>query len=257
MKGIRKLLVKILGLEKYLFLISSIYIKMISLNLLKKKYPEIHFLKKIIKPDFICLDIGANLGYYTTVLSRTASKGGVFGVEPIPLFIKIWKKNTKKYKNVKLHEIALGSEKKQVSMTIPIVNGIVRHGLSHVDDADETTTDTTSELKFTVQMEMGDQVFSKLDRLDFIKCDIEGYERFAVASMIETIKRFRPIIQIELGGDENRLEVYTKLTEHKFDAFVLIEGMLHPIDRAKLLEYPQDFYFIPSENKGNYSFLAN
>ncbi len=37
----------------------------------------------------------------------------------------------------------------------------------------------------------------KLDRLDFIKLDIEGYEQFAILGGLETIKKFKPVITLE------------------------------------------------------------
>ena len=253
MKGIRRFLTKVLGVKSYLFLVSKVYIRMISMNFYKKKYAELHFLKKIIQPDFVSLDIGSNLGYYSTMISKLSKNGKVHCVEPIPLFVEVWKKNTANSKNVYLHQLALGSEKTEVKMTIPIVDGLVRHGLSKV--VDNTHLDKNEELSFTVQMDRGDEVFKHIERIDFIKCDIEGYEQFAITSLIETIKKHRPIIQIELNGEQNRSVVYSLLTENEFGAFILRDGALRPIDGGRLMDYNSDFYFIANETISNYSFI--
>lgn len=253
MKGIRRFLTKLLGIKRYLILISKVYIRLISMNFLQKKYPEIHFLKTITQPHFVSLDIGANLGYYSTMISKLSKNGKVHCVEPIPLFAEVWKKNTKNCKNVRLYQLALGSEKTEVKMSIPIVDGIVRHGLSKVIDSE--SSGENSELNFTVQMDRGDSIFKELPTVDFIKCDIEGYEQFAIASLIETIKKFRPIIQIELSGDANRKTVHSILTDNGFDAFVLRDGFLRSIEHDRLLAYQSDFYFIAREKISNYSFV--
>ncbi|MBK6951045.1 MAG: hypothetical protein IPH24_03080 [Crocinitomicaceae bacterium] len=65
MKLIRKILVKILGLKGYLRLVSRIYIISISMGWMRQKYPELFFLKKLVKPGSTVLDIGANLAYYS------------------------------------------------------------------------------------------------------------------------------------------------------------------------------------------------
>ena len=116
-KAIRKLLVNLLGFEGYIRLISSIYLKLVGAGLLAKKYPELFYLKKIIKPGFYCLDIGANLGYYSTFLSKLAGPSGkVLAVEPVPVFQEIWRDNVKAsgVQNLELLPYALGGENTRI-----------------------------------------------------------------------------------------------------------------------------------------------
>lgn len=42
-------------------------------------------LEALIRPTDRCVDIGANVGYFTTLLARRASRGSVVAFEPIPL----------------------------------------------------------------------------------------------------------------------------------------------------------------------------
>ena len=114
MKLIRKILIKILGIEGYIKLASRVYLKLVRHGFLKKQYPELFYLKKIIKPGDVCIDIGANLGYYSTLMSHLAGKNGkIYAVEPIPMFYNIWIKNVKQsgYKNLELFPYALGDRK--------------------------------------------------------------------------------------------------------------------------------------------------
>lgn len=248
MKLIRKILVKILGVKGYLRLISRIYIGMIRRGMLKDKYPEIHHLSELLKPGMTVVDIGANLGYYSSKMADEVGVGGkVIAIEPIPLFAEIFSKNCKRYKQIHLHNVALGTEQKKVKMAIPVVNGLVRHGLTQVVDEKHDTKNKT-ELSFDVEMINGDELMQslQLEKIDYIKCDVEGYEQFVIPAMEATIDQYRPFLQIELGGKENRKNVVTFLKNKGYDVFILENQKLQPIEESKLFSYTQDFYFKPS-----------
>ena len=82
MKPVRKGLVRALGFERYIRFVSQVYLRLVGAGWGKARYPELFFLRKIIRPGFVCLDIGANLGYYSVALSRLAGPTGrVLAVE--------------------------------------------------------------------------------------------------------------------------------------------------------------------------------
>lgn len=250
MKFFRKIMVKILGLRGYLAVISAIYITLIKSGFYRKKYAELHFVRNTVKAGDTVLDIGANLGYYSFFLaSRVGKKGKLIGVEPIPLFAEVWKKNMKQFRkfNINLENCALGSEfNDSVTMSIPVVNGVVRHGLTRVVENDE---DKSENLSFNVPMYVGDVLLQKheLDKLDFIKCDVEGYEQFVIPSLEENIIKFKPLIQIELGGEENRKNVFNFLENLGFNSFILENEKLRSIEGKEIYTTSKDFYFIHHE----------
>jgi hypothetical protein len=49
--------------------------------------------------------------------------------------------------------------------------------------------------------------WENLDRLDYVKIDAEGAEREILAGAMESIKRFRPIIQLEISINDTTLEM--------------------------------------------------
>jgi hypothetical protein len=59
-------------------------------------------------------------------------------------------------------------------------------------------------IHFSVQMRRGSELFAALKRLDFIKCDIEGYERIVLPEMRALIERFHPVVLLESDGDTRR-----------------------------------------------------
>lgn len=242
MKTIKKLLYKILGLKSYLQVVSRIYIKYIQLGFGKKKYSELHYLKDIVKPGFICIDIGANVGYYSFFMSKLCGeKGKLFAIEPIPVFAEVWKKNVSnsKINNITLYQCALGGENKNVKMGMPMIDGVVHHGMTRIVSVE----DSSYEKLFDVQMRIPDELFKDLDKIDFIKVDIEGYENIAFENMKATLSRHKPLIQSELSGKGNREKTIKILSEISYVPHVLINNKLVEISSNDIESYNNDFYF--------------
>lgn len=240
---LRSALFNALGQETYLSLVSAAYLKIIRAGFLKAKYPELFHLQNIIQPGFICLDIGANVGYYATFLSDLAgSKGKVYAVEPVPLFAGILKKNlgSNRLKNTQILPYALGSEEKEITLGTPTINGVFRHGLTKVVEAHEAASLQT----FQAQMKVPDVLFKDLEKLDFIKCDVEGYEVILFPHMLATLSKFKPLIQIEINTKENKKALIEMLKPIGYRAFCLEGGSLKALDQSALLDWEEgDYYF--------------
>lgn len=243
MKAIRKLLITLLGFNRYIRLVSRVYLTLVGAGLMQKKYPELFFLKKIIRPGFTCIDIGANLGYYSTFLSRLAGpEGKVLAVEPVPAFQEIWRQNVKAsgVANLTMWPYALGGQNTRIQMGTPERDGLLHHGMTKiVSSAPESYAVT-----YEVEMKIPDELFINLNRLDFIKCDVEGYEFEVFRHMQETLQKFKPLIQTELNGEENRRQVNALLTGLGYQTYILSPNQtLLPCDDVLLMSHAGDFYF--------------
>ena len=241
-KFVKNILFKIFGLKTYLRIVSKVYICMIKAGMGKTKYPELFYLKEIIKPGFTCIDIGANMGYYSVFMSKFAgSTGRVYAVEPVPLFAEIWKKNTtsSKNKNLTLFNCALGESESNVEMGMPVINGEVHHGMTKVLSDENSSFNE----KFSVSMKNPDQLFAEIKNIDFIKIDVEGYESIVFENMQKTIIRCKPLIQSELSGAENRIKVINLLQNLDYQCMILKNNSLVLTDEETKLNYIGDFYF--------------
>jgi FkbM family methyltransferase len=243
-KAIRKILVKALGFEGYIRLVSKIYLQLVGAGLLARKYPELFFLKKIIQPGFYCLDIGANLGYYSTFLSKLAgSQGKVFAVEPVPMFQQIWRDNVPAsgVANLQLLPYALGGENARIQMGTPERDGLLHHGMTKVT----TSADENYARTYDVEMKIPDELFGNLNRLDFVKCDVEGFELQVFRNMQATLQKFKPLIQTELNGAENRSGVIKLLQDLGYQPYILSANQTLElcVNESELARYHGDFYF--------------
>ncbi|HMJ46188.1 MAG TPA: FkbM family methyltransferase, partial [Ferruginibacter sp.] len=62
----------------------------------------------------------------------------------------------------------------------------------------------------------GSDLFKDLSRVDFIKCDIEGYEEFVFPEMEPILVKHKPVIQVETWGThKNVVETFLKRIGYK------------------------------------------
>lgn len=247
-KIIKNILFKIFGLKTYLRIVSKIYIMITKLGVGKNKYPELFLLKDIIKPGFNCIDIGANMGYYSVFMSKyTGKEGHVYAVEPVPIFADVWKKNTARCKNnnLTLFNFALGECEKEVEMGMPLISGQLHHGMTKII----VDNNTNFNQKFKVKMQSPDVLFEQINKIDFIKIDVEGYESIVFENMKSTINKHKPLIQSELSGEENRSKVISLLEQDGYKTCILQNGKFISADENSKLNYTGDFYFKPKKNE--------
>lgn len=217
---LRRFLYKYLPLETYLSVLSKMYFLSFNLGLLKgnRYYDYPLFLNKVVKPGDVCIDIGANLGYLTVVLSKLAGRNGkVYAVEPVKPVLSALNKNTKRLKNVEVLPYALGDENKLMQLGN---NSIKNSGYLGSGSHFVLGEDAVADVVFEAEMRKGSELFSHLKKIDFVKCDIEGYEMVVIPEISEIIDKFKPILLIE-SLKENRKNMLAFFKERNYNGYVL------------------------------------
>ena len=141
-------------------------------------------LKEFIKNGDVVLDIGAFIGDHTIYYSKlVGDNGSVIAFEPNRDSFFCLEHNLKAYKNVELINSAIGKE-----------YGFVR------------TVDVLGNIgmNFLIPDNLGGIVIYSLnqmeiDRIDFIKIDVEGFELDVLIGGKETINKFKPTMLIEIN----------------------------------------------------------
>jgi FkbM family methyltransferase len=206
---------------------------------------EIELLKKQIKPGDVVLDIGANIGFYASILSELAGqKGEVHCFEPDPKNFARLKEACGGMKNIFLNNKAVGSE-----------TGILTFYTSDELNVDHRTYKPESyESKFEVPaVSMDDYLAGK--KVDFIKMDIQGFEIAAIKGMNATLKNNSPVklltefwpYGLKQAGC-SATEFYQMLLHLDFKCYLLEKNSLSPLSREKAaelekLENDKRFYF--------------
>ncbi len=222
---LKTLLYKSLGQKKFIQLLYSGYKLSYNIGLLRKDpiYKYHYYSKQLIKTGDHVLDIGANVGYYTYLFQKwVGNQGHVYSVEPVPQFMANLQKNHGGHTNVSLLNYALGTEEKDVELIVPGEQEYLRTGLAHIK---EGGSQESSQFTFQAKMKKASELFSTLEKIDFIKIDIEGYEVVVLPEMKEVIAKHLPIIQAETYG-EQRQEIDSLLISLGYTAYELEDDTL-------------------------------
>lgn len=147
------------------------------------------------RPGGSFLDVGANIGVLTTLMSRVAGPTGrVMAVEPQPavyaLLVEVLRRNG--CANATPVQALLldrcGAADLRVSSATPL--GVGSSVLAHEIDAA-----TIRVPAITV-----DALYAPRDTVDYIKVDAEGAERRILCGAAEVLGRCRPVVQVEVHG---------------------------------------------------------
>jgi FkbM family methyltransferase len=166
---------------------------------------ELRLIKELLEPisDSTSFDVGANIGHHTLFMSQKSRS--VYAFEP---FEKVSSKILKKIadnglKNVEVCTFGLGDMNAVQDYFPP--DG-VNSGTGSFLSNDAGTKAIQLEIK------RGDDFVREkgLQRLDFIKMDVEGFEPAALDGLKETLEKFRPIVFMEWSqNDRNSPDVKT------------------------------------------------
>lgn len=205
------------------------------------KFDTHHFVPGLINKGDSIIDIGANFGYYTTIFSRNCGESGkVYAVEPVPLYRKILYSNTRKYKNIEIIPFALSDSERSTKMGIP-GNKKYRHGLTRIIDQKEINK---TEKAIPIETRTPDSLFGSIDRLDYLKCDIEGHESKVIPLFAKLFLKFKPIVQIEIEKSNFDL-IDSLLKSIGYNSYYVDKDKLKHYDGSQT--YNSDLFYLNKE----------
>ena len=223
-KLLHRLLYRMLSLEGYLRVVSRLFFLARALGIGRRgRALEYNYhLPQLLRRGDIAIDIGANLGYYTRPIADiVGAEGRVYAVEPVPVIFSVLERNVRGRGNVSLMNYALGEQDGTIEMANDSVAeaGYFGTGRNFVSEGKLSM----QAIRFTAQMRRGSELFGALERVDFIKCDIEGYERVVIPQLRPIIERHHPTVLIETDGQtrEQIIEIFSAMG---YKAYMLMDG---------------------------------
>jgi FkbM family methyltransferase len=150
-------------------------------------------LSACLHPGDVFVDVGASLGYYTTMAGRIVGPSGrVIACEPGPQNWSVLLLNviSNDLHNVELHHLAVSDSSGAVLYSQAGGNGAITPfdgdiGSLAVHDL--------------VEAQPLDTILRSAHRVDVIKVDVEGAEGLVLAGAAETLKSYRPILFFEFS----------------------------------------------------------
>jgi protein O-GlcNAc transferase len=178
---------------------------------------EIRFVRAFIRPGMRAVDVGANFGVYSLTLARAVGAAGrVWAIEP-------------------------GTQAAQFLARSIAANSfsqveVIRCALSRTDGHGYLNTDVTPELQSLAVVGTGapteiralDSVAEErsIERVDFIKVDVEGEERSVLEGAERLLVREAPLLMIEFwGANKFNVGIFEPLYRTGHDCFRLMPGI--------------------------------
>lgn len=190
---------------------------------------NIALMQEYVQKGNTVLDIGANIGFFSVVLSHiVGEEGRVYSFEPVPANLELLNTNINRLynKNVTVFNKALGKTSGYISMQSERGN----MGNSFVVDESQGTVEliTLDSLNLTPS---------------FIKMDVQGFEYDVLLGGLETLKKYRPVMIIEL--EDSNGSIPTSFKNSKENSMELLNELGYTLLKIES-DYPVDYLCLPN-----------
>lgn len=219
--------------------------KNISYDILTEK-----ILRRELKADSSCIDVGAHKGEILESLLRYAPQGKHIAFEPIPYLNNLLK--TKFSDKADIHPYALSDHAGKTEFNLvlddPAYSGLKKR---------KYKTETPSIETIQVEVKTLDEVVRNLDRkIALIKIDVEGGEFDVLKGAAQLLKRDKPTLIFECGKGASEYygsgpgEIYSFLSRFDYKIYSVTNYLKGP-QKLEKEEFIQIF-----ENRTDYYFIA-
>jgi len=201
------------------------YLRLLRSPLLEKD-PELRVVRYLVKPGDTVIDIGANVGVYSKILSGLVGPDGhVYSIEPFPPTFEILCYNVRKSRldNVEPINVAVSDSQAVVTMSLPYdSSGAETHYRASIvtDSEKKGKTETTNVLATTIDS----RFLSTSGTISFIKCDVEGHELACIKGAAKFLAQSQSAWFIEVSGEPDDTDspahhVFKILHDHGYTAW--------------------------------------
>jgi FkbM family methyltransferase len=160
-------------------------------------------LSQLARPDWIVLDIGANIGYAAAMFARLCPNGRVYAFEPVPKCTHYLAAVASDFDNIEVISKALGA-----------TSGIAHFQQRHLLDRSSISETGDIEVEIT---SVDDWCAQTGVRPSFLKIDVEGFDESVIDGALSTLRQARPIVMFEANiiGEFRRIDA--KLRKEGYD----------------------------------------
>lgn len=176
------------------------------------EFEELSFFKRYLDKESMVLDIGANTGHHSLFFSAHSKK--VYSFEPFDKMFHLLENRIRDndIKNIKAFNFGLGDTNQALDFFAP--NG-KNNGIGSFIRSEFGENIGKLEIK------KGDDVVTSLnlERIDFVKIDVEGMEVSVIKGLLDTINKFKPVMFIEMSPESQATldtNLKAKLATYKF-----------------------------------------
>ncbi|MFP4555520.1 MAG: FkbM family methyltransferase [Bacteroidales bacterium] len=213
-------------------------------------------MKRILRADSICIDVGSHKGEILKLMFKYSAKGTHYAFEPIPY---LYKELKRKYNDkAKIFSYALsditGESIFHLVKNAPAYSGIKERRY-------DIASPEIEEIK--VEQTSLDLIIPKNQKVDFIKIDVEGGELNVMKGAKNLLKTSKPTLLFESGKGSSdyygtsAIDLYSFITEeiglkiYTLNAFIQANSYLSKHEFENHFNTNSEYYFIAASNTFN------
>lgn len=217
------------------------------------RWPPAPGVQRLVKPGDVVVDAGANVGYVTALLARwVGTTGRVHSFEPVPVTADLLRRSVSylKLSHVRVHACGVSDRAGEAQMSIPCyADGGENLYESHVvRDGEPAAGQRVVSIPLC---RLDDALGADVERVAFMKIDVEGHEEAALRGALGILEKSRPALLIEImgnldDGDSSAGRVVSLLSHFGYAPYVRENSW-----RARLAgESSVDYFFLTQQHLG-------
>lgn len=171
------------------------------------EHENLRIIQDYLPKQCTIIDVGANIGNHSIFFSLLNRDNEIYAFEPHHVNYDILLKNLKlnNLSNVKTYPLAVGSQTGKGNL-IELPNKNLSDTMVEYDD--------DGKISFTSLDEFIKE--EKLEKIDLVKIDVEGFEENVIKGMLQLSIKYDPIYWIEIW-DDNIESIFNLLNENNFE----------------------------------------
>jgi FkbM family methyltransferase len=171
--------------------------------------------ERLLTPDAVVLDIGANIGYYSLVAAKKAAKGKIFAFEPQSATFQRLQFNINLNHLTNITLLPCGASDSSGEAVL-FLSGNGNDGMSSLAKGTGFSPDTE-----TISLvRLDDWASEQQLHIDFIKMDIEGAELKALYGLTRILQTDRPFLFLEISS-----ELLSRFHHTPADVYILLQSL--------------------------------
>lgn len=215
------------------------------IRLLLKPFQHPVIISKFCKTGTTVIDIGANIGEWSLPMARSiGEEGRLISFEPIPYLCDSVNKTFRinGIFHARCFPIAISNKIGNAKLFMNCgKEEILNIGASSIEGPPSENSTTIE-----VQTATLDEFISihKVDRISFIKIDVEGHEYAVIEGAVQTLSTHRPVLTIEVGNESSEkrelISDILKRLNYEMIGIVADHGII-PADYENLIKFNYPF----------------
>lgn len=173
--------------------------------------PELVWIKEYLNSNAVIFDIGANVGTFLYQFENKLKHQNIYAFEPNK---KLNIRLKRLFPSMNISSVALSDENTTAEFKVPIIKGKMVASRGTLKTSYKEKDEENSYTETVEVVKLDDWAKSKnIQKIDFIKIDVEGNEMKTLFGGKETIQKFRPTLMVEMEQRHHDQPIWNEISE--------------------------------------------